>query len=66
MESLQGFLKKKKKKKKKAPVDKEQTLENLNPKGHFSPSSGHLNTDGKENSQWGCRGAARKRLHLGA
>lgn len=63
MESLQGFLKKKKKK---APVDKEQTLENLNPKGHFSPRYGHLNTDGKENSQWGCRGAARKRLHLGA
>lgn len=34
MESLQGFLKKKKKK---VPVDKEQTLENLNPKGHFPP-----------------------------
>lgn len=32
MEILQGFLKKKK-----APVDKDQTLENLNPKGHFSP-----------------------------
>lgn len=36
MESLQGSVKKKGKKKK-APVDKDQTLENLNPKGHFSP-----------------------------
>lgn len=33
MEFLRGFLKKKKK----VPEDKDQTLENLDPKGHFSP-----------------------------